>query len=139
MLAEAGAVVTAKQSLNVNSVNVDASRATEREEQVIDAMEIQDFMIQEAKAEKLAVCFGCHQPGHIRRNCPDVTKRYGRPRRLFRLCYNCGGKNHEWKDCDKEIEAVFERYSGTFEQSQLQRLQGKVWTVPSELGTRECP
>ena len=103
----AGAGVTTSQSLNANSVNIDTSGQPgdgNREEQVVDALETQEFMIQEAKAEKLAVCFGCHQPGHIRRNCPDVTNRYGRPRRLFRLCYNCGGKNHEWKDCDKELK-----------------------------------
>ena len=90
--------MTTSQSLNANSVNIDTSGQrgdVNGEEQVADAMETQEFMIQEAKAEKLAVCFGCHQPGHMRRNCPDVTNRYDRPRRLFRLCYNCGGKNHE--------------------------------------------
>ena len=100
--------MTTTQSLNANSLKVDTTGQQDGgdygEEQVVDAMEIQEFMIQEAKAEKLAVCFGCHQPGHIRRNCPDVINRHGRPRRSFRLCYNCGGKNHEWKNCDKELK-----------------------------------
>ena len=60
---------TMQQSLSASSVNVDTASGQQNgnhdyeEEQVVDAQVIQEFMIKEAKAEKLALCFGCHQPG----------------------------------------------------------------------------
>ena len=39
----------------------------------------------------------------------------------------------------QRIKAVPKRYLRSLQQSQLQRLQGKVWAVPSQLGTRKCP
>ena len=132
----AGAGTTTRQSVNANTVNVDATGQQHEygEEQVVDAMEVQEFMIQEAKAEKLAVCFGCHQPGHIRRNCPDVTNRYGRPRRLFRLCYNCGGKNHEWKDCDKELKPYLKDILDRSNNRNYRGYKGRYGQYPANWG-----
>ena len=83
-------VVLASKSrnLSVNSSDVTSGNGHGQfmEEQIVDALEVQEFLMEEAKAERLAICYGCKEPGHIRANCPDVTNRYSRPRRLFKLC-----------------------------------------------------
>ena len=74
------------------------------EEYLVDAAEIQQFITEEAKAEKMGLCFGCKKPGHIRANCPDLTNRIRYPRRLLGGCYNCGVNGHRWKECPQRLK-----------------------------------
>ena len=72
--------------------------------QVRGPQEVTEFYVQEATATKVGLCYGCHQPGHIRANCPMLDNRRGQPRRLLGNCFNCGIPGHHYKDCRRPLK-----------------------------------
>ena len=59
---------TPETRFSENSSKVTSGKVDFCEKQVIDAHEVQEFMMEEATAKKLAMCSSCVQPGRIRAN-----------------------------------------------------------------------
>jgi Zinc knuckle len=90
--------------------NEKVSEENEDEEQCYGAFEVSQFVQEEIEANAAGVCYGCKQPGHIRKDCPDRDNRKGMPKRFLGRCWNCGSDGHRYTTCFKELNSVLKAY-----------------------------
>ena len=87
----------------VNQVDKFGAYAVTFDEDEVHDDELECFVVEENTAHRAFICYGCKQPGHIRRNCPIATNRRGRPRRLLGTCFNCNKPGHQWRNCSAPL------------------------------------
>ena len=101
-----------QKGLEVNAIEQkgqDEAHSKQTEIQIA-VNEVTVFALEESEAQRIGVCYGCHQVGHNRNNCPDPSNRTGRPKRIFGLCFNCGQTGHYWRNCTFKLKPHLERY-----------------------------
>ena len=58
-----------------------------------------------SRDNKEATCYGCHQQGHLKRDCPQLRSRSPSPNRLGGVvCYACNEKGHYKNECPRNNE-----------------------------------
>ena len=93
MVERAKLLMTIDSEQQEQAAAVESGSTLESLRQQITGLSEQVAALTTRPAAKQPVCYRCHKPGHIQRNCPGLFQ--------AQTCYACGSKGHIARNCDQ--------------------------------------